>query len=70
VFPESAGKEVKPQLIDGGKLMLLDVPTRQRGAIWSLDRAKAPNEPIRLLNAPQSFAFSAETLLVAEEATR
>jgi len=69
-FFDPEGKEVKPLLIDGGKLMLLDVPTRQRGAIWSLDRAKAPNEPIRLLNAPQSFAFSAETLLVAEEATR
>lgn len=63
------GKEMKPQLLDGGKLMLLDVPAEQRGAVCSLDRAQAPNEPIRLLNAPQSYAFSPDTLLVPEEAT-
>jgi hypothetical protein len=67
-FFDPAGTEVKPQLIDGGRLILLDVPARHRGAVWSLDRAKAPNEPIRLLNAPQSFAFSAETLLAPEAA--
>jgi hypothetical protein len=69
-FFDSAGDEVKPRLLDGGRLILLDVPARGRGAVWSLDRAKAPNEPIRLLNAPQSFAFSPETLLVPEGASR
>lgn len=67
-FFDPTGEEVKPQLIDGGRLMLLDVAARHRGGIWSLDRAKAPNEPIRMLNAPQSFAFSAETLLVPQGA--
>jgi hypothetical protein len=69
-FFDPMGTEVKPQFIDGGKLMLLDVSAGQRGAVWSLDRAKAPNEPIRMLNAPQSYAFSAETLLVPEDATK
>lgn len=62
------GSEVKPTLLDGGQLIVLQVPEGQRGAVWSLDRAKAPIEPIRLLNAPRSFAFSAEALLVPADA--
>jgi hypothetical protein len=63
-FFTSGGTEVKPQLVDGGKLLLLDVPADQSGQIWSLGQAKTPNEPLRFLNAPQAFAFFPDTLLV------
>jgi hypothetical protein len=63
-FFDPAGGEVKPQLVDGGKLMLIDIRAEHSGQIWSLSHAKTPNEPIRLLNAPQAFAFFPEALLV------
>lgn len=69
-FFDPAGTEIKPRMVDGGKLILIDVPVEHRGKAWSLDRAKAPNEPIRLLNAPQSWSLALEALLVPEEAAR
>ncbi|MEQ8791922.1 MAG: DUF4838 domain-containing protein [Pirellulaceae bacterium] len=67
-FFDPQGVEVQPELADGGGLILLDVPQAMRGAVWSLDRAKCPLGPLTMLNAPASFAFSPETLLVPEEA--
>jgi len=61
---------VKPQLIDGGKLILVDLPEKYRGTIWSFDRAKAPNEPIRFMNVPQWYAFTPEAVLVPEDALK
>lgn len=63
-FFNPVGGEVKPQLIDGGKLMLIDIPADQSGQIWSLSHAKTPNEPMRFLNAPQAFSFFPEALMV------
>jgi hypothetical protein len=67
-FFDPAGVEVKPELIDGGGLLLLPIADSQRGTIWSLDRAKCPLGPLKLLNAPNSFAFSPQTLLAPEDA--
>jgi hypothetical protein len=67
-FFDPAGKELKPQLIDQGHLMLIDIPVDQQGRVWSLDRAKTPNTPLVMLNAPQAFAFTPAALLVPEDA--
>jgi hypothetical protein len=67
-FLDPTGAEVKPTMIDGGKLTLLDIPPSQRGAIWSLDKAKCPNEPLRMLNVPGLFAFDPLSLLVPRDA--
>jgi hypothetical protein len=66
-FFTPAGAEVKPKLLDSGKLLVIDVPADQSGRVWSLSHAKAPNEPLRFLNAPQAFAFFPETLLVPQD---
>ncbi len=62
------GKEVMPTFVDGQRLILIDIPESQRGQVWSLDKAKSPIEFLQMLNVPGSFAFSAETLLVPEDA--
>jgi len=67
-FFDPTGAEVKPRLVDGGKLMLIEVPAPHAGRIWSLSHAKAPNEPMRFLNAPQAFAFFEGALLTPRDA--
>ncbi|MBL8830193.1 MAG: DUF4838 domain-containing protein, partial [Planctomycetaceae bacterium] len=67
-FFDPAGKEVTPMFVDEGRLMLIDIPESQRGQVWSLDKAKCPIEFLQMLNVPGSFAFSAEALLVPEDA--
>lgn len=62
------GTEVSPDLVDGGHLMLIPVPAEHRGKVWSLDRAKCPLGPLRMLNAPESFALAPNRLLVPEDA--
>jgi hypothetical protein len=69
-FFDPQGAEVKPQLVDGGKMLLIDIPARQAGQVWSLSHAKVPNQPLRFLNAPQAYAFFPETLLIPEDAFR
>jgi hypothetical protein len=67
-FFDPTDQEVKPELIDKGHLMLIDIPMEYQGKIWSLDRAKTPNEPLVMLNAPAAFALSADALLVPKDA--
>ena len=67
-FYDPQGSEVVPAFVDGQRLMLIDVPEPQRGLVWSLDKAKCPNEPLQMLNVPESFAFSANTLLAPADA--
>lgn len=67
-FFDPTGTEVKPMFVDGGKLMLFDVPPEHRGTVWSLDRAKCPNEPLQMLNVPGLFAFDRASLLVPSDA--
>lgn len=62
------GKEQFFKLEDGGKLLLLDIPDGFDGVPWSISHVKAPTIPIRLLNAPQGFSFSPESLLIPEDA--
>jgi hypothetical protein len=69
-FFDPAGKEVKPELFDNGKMILFDVPESQRGAIWSLDRAKCPLGPLSPLNVPNYFSFHRNALLVPADALR
>jgi hypothetical protein len=67
-FFDPTNAEIEPAVIDGGKLMLFDVPPEHRGAIWSLDKAKCPNEPLRMLNVPGLVAFERQSLLVPSDA--
>lgn len=69
-FFDPTGTEVKPELSDKGKMILMDVPESHRGAIWSLDRAKCPLGPLHMLNAPGRFSLSKDALLVPEDALK
>ena len=42
----------------------------QDGKVWSLEGVRTPNAPIRMLNVPNEFGFSPETLMVPEEALK
>ena len=53
---------------DGDKLMLIPVPSGQDGKIWALDRIVQPNDPFEMLNVPQAFSLSPETLMRPEDA--
>jgi hypothetical protein len=67
-FFDPAGKEVKPELSDGGHMIVLDIPESHRGAVWSLDRAKCPTGPLHMLNVPGTFAFYPDALLIPRDA--
>lgn len=67
-FFDPSGKEVKPGLSDGGHMLLLDIPESQRGAVWSLDRAKCALGPLHMLNTPSAFAFFPDALIVPDDA--
>ena len=49
-----------------GVLRMLD--GRTGAEIWSLDKAKCPNEPLQMLNVPGLFAFDPAALLVPADA--
>jgi hypothetical protein len=57
------GQEVPVQ---GERLLWVDVPPGQDGHPWSV-RGYKSYEPLRLLNCPQVFAFTPETLLIPRE---
>jgi hypothetical protein len=68
-FIDPTGQEVRPESADGGTLLLVDVPTQHRGAVWTLDRADCPpGFPLRFLNAPAAFALSPDALLIPRDA--
>jgi hypothetical protein len=67
-FFDPEGKDLRSESHDNGTLLLIDVPEGQRGKVWSLDRAKCPTGPLRLLNAPAAFAMSPDALLVPKDA--
>lgn len=67
-FFDPAGAEVKPDLVDQGHLLLVPIAAEHRGRVWSLDRAKTPNVPFAMLNAPAAFAFTPAALLVPADA--
>ena len=62
------GERVPIESHDGTKLVTVKVPAGQDGKIWSLESVRSPNEPIRMINVPQSFSFSPETLMVPQDA--
>jgi hypothetical protein len=69
-FFDPDGKEVKPVKEDGGVILLVKVLPGQDGKVWSISHLKAPSEPLRMLNAPQAFAFSPDALLIPEDVKR
>jgi hypothetical protein len=69
-FFDPDGTEVKPLSGDGGKMLLIDVPERHQGAVWSLDRAKCPLGSPDMLNVPARFALHRGALLVPADALK
>jgi hypothetical protein len=55
---------------DGGRLILVKVEPGEDGRAWSLKDVRTPNAPHRMLNVPQAFSFSPETLMVPEDALK
>ncbi len=66
-FFDPTGQQVQPELVDNGHLQILPILAEHRGKVWSLDRAKCPIGPMRMLNAPNAFAFSPDALLVPKD---
>jgi hypothetical protein len=67
---DPTGQLVKVERNDqGNKLFLIDIPAGMDGKAWSFARFKAYS-PLTLLNAPNAFAFSAQGLMVPEEAAK
>lgn len=64
------GTIVPLEMHDGGKLVTVPVAPGQDGKVWSLVNSRCPNWPHRMLNVPQCFAFSPDTLLVPKDAIR
>ena len=62
------GEKVPIESHDGGKLVLVKVGDGQDERVWSLESVRSPNAPIRMLNVPNNFGFSPETLLVPDDA--
>jgi hypothetical protein len=69
-FFDPDGKEVQPVKENGGSVLLVKVPSGQDGKLWSLSHLKAPNQPLRMLNAPQAFSFFPDSLMVPEDVKR
>jgi len=62
------GEPVKVERNEAGNaLFLIDVPAGQDGKAWSFSNFKSYS-PLQLLNAPNVFAFSAQTLMKPEDA--
>ncbi|MEO6908349.1 MAG: DUF4838 domain-containing protein, partial [Abditibacteriaceae bacterium] len=55
---------------DGGSLVIVKVPDGQDGKAWSIVSVRSPNAPIRMLNVPNYFGFSPDTLMVPEDALK
>ncbi|MEO6906413.1 MAG: hypothetical protein ABI210_00850, partial [Abditibacteriaceae bacterium] len=68
VVMDPNGKQVLIKSYDGGTLVIANVPEGQDGKAWSLVGVRTPNAPMRLLNAPNFFSLSPETLLVPQDA--
>jgi hypothetical protein len=64
----ASGEEVKAQVHEGRTVLLYPVPAGQDGKVWKIARIVAPNGPIDILNAPATFAFSPDALLVFKDA--
>jgi hypothetical protein len=56
----------RPVPVERSSLTFADVPPGQDGRVWSVRDYKS-NEPIRMLNAPQSFSLAPDTVMVPEE---
>jgi hypothetical protein len=64
------GKKSLLERLDDGKLFLVKVETGEDGRVWSFAGLRSPNRPLRMLNVPQAFSFSPETLMVPEDALK
>ncbi|HVF11382.1 MAG TPA: DUF4838 domain-containing protein [Abditibacteriaceae bacterium] len=65
---DATGEEVKLDMRDGGRMLLIAVPPGQDAKVWSLQGSRSPNAPHRMLNVPAAFSFSPDTLMVPADA--
>lgn len=70
-FYDGNGQEQTPRLKAAPGIVLVDVPPGQDGQAWSLGEVMSLTaQEIKLLNAPQLFAFAPDALLVPQDALR
>lgn len=62
---DAEGNEIV--LEQDGPLVVVEVPTGHDGRVWSMQRPGA-SQRVRLLNAPEYFGLSPETLLIPDDA--
>ncbi|MEO6906525.1 MAG: hypothetical protein ABI210_01415, partial [Abditibacteriaceae bacterium] len=64
------GKQVPLESHDGGTLVIVRVPAGQDGKEWSLESVRTPNAPFKMLNVPNFFSLSPDTLMVPQDALK
>ncbi|MEO6906638.1 MAG: DUF4838 domain-containing protein [Abditibacteriaceae bacterium] len=64
------GKQVPVKSYDGGTLVIAIVPEEQDGKAWSMVSVRTPNAPFRMLNVPNFFSLSPDTLMVPQDALK
>ncbi|HEY8130142.1 MAG TPA: hypothetical protein VIF39_15770, partial [Hyphomicrobium sp.] len=65
---DADGAPVQIDYRDGRRMLEIKVPPGQDEKIWSCERMVSPELPPQLLNAPQAFSFSPETLMIPSDA--
>jgi hypothetical protein len=66
-FYDNSGAEVTPRVKKAPGIVMIDVPAGQDGKVWSMQNMRTPR-PMAMLNAPQSFGFYPDALLVPQDA--
>lgn len=64
------GTRIEGQVSDGRRTLLYPVPAGMDGKCWRIERIVAPDFPIQILNAPNTFALSPDALLVPSDSLR
>ena len=57
-----SGDTPRVDVRDGRRVLVVDVPPGTDGGIWSIERSVSPDESFELLNAPQIFSLTPETV--------
>ncbi|MEO6908252.1 MAG: hypothetical protein ABI210_10210, partial [Abditibacteriaceae bacterium] len=70
VVKDPDGKQVTTESHDAGTLVIVTVPEGQDGKVWSLEAVRTPDEPIRMLNVPNFFSLSPDSLMVPQDALK
>ena len=65
---DPTGKIMPITFEDSRRVQIVDVPPGQDGKVWSINRSVSPDEPFKMLNAPQAFALSPDLVMTSTDA--